>query len=1189
MKKKLARFIALFCSVLMVSFSFQSVSFAKEADDATAIVSAEETVQAEETVEDNDIVSEEGEVLDAEQGGDESVVIIDENEADETADEDVAEDSEADAVDEETDAEETDADVTDSEEIDSEEISSEEISSEEIDSEEVASEIIEHMDEEELLEILEEEIINATELANIKVGWNKMDNGKWRYYTTTSKYYKDTVQLINGEYYGFDSDGYMWDTEGQEKYCNGSFYRVQVNKGGSLIKDKWFSTPNLYTEGLTDWYYYGSDGKGYSGLKTVNSVQYIFRYDGMMQRDAFITEGGNSYASDEDGIAHKLTKGGWTKVGKKWYYQNSDGSFPPGYSIQKLGNSYYYFRYNGEAANDETESLSLNNNYYRAHSNATLYVNEWYQTTWGDWYWYGNEGKAPTTPGIYTIDTKNYMISSGGRLMTNSSMTVGNAPYVSDSDGVAYKIENNKWTQVGKYYYYAISNKKLTNQVKEINGSLYGFDYVGRMYDDTSFSIYDSDSGNYKSYRAKKGGKLYRSEWFESTYRYSDSDWYYYGSDGVRVSGLQTINGSKYYFNDSMYKSCYVLISDKLYQCDGNGRVTSVSGTKLFTGVKYEYLVYLENGKPLKSDWKQINGKWFYFGSNGAAYRDQTASIDGKRYYFTDDGTMATSGWFKSYSDTYYAQPNGELLTGEQKIGGKYYYFSNYGAMLKGAIVYNGKLYITNPDGTYRMTANNNAWTNVDGTYYYAKNGNFYKGQVADIDGNTYYFNSDGTMAKNEVRNRSLYGSNGARIKKSGWNSFNNEWYYLDSDYRAYQGTIETINGVQYAFDYECKMVRNANYNGIYFDESGHRTDMEKKDGWVLYGGYYYYYKNGAKVTDKWIDGYYLDSAGQMERNTITPDGYYVGNDGKYVKNQVINGVALKSDGKLASKGWIKLNGKSYYVTDDNGTVNTRNYFVVDKNLYQFDYDGVYVKTVATNVQNDTWYQATYAYTYDGHTYSETQWTYIKNGQTCTGLVDVANGDTYYFYSNGYMGEYSSYAYPNDGSGRAYCLEKGKVDKTATGWKNGYYYGADNRTSGYDWVTVNGKLYYGYSGSGSSTRSTTQYINGNIYNFNKDGSLSGQDNTQNGWKKLGVDWYYFKNGKALYDGLYEIDGKTYAFNYDGKLYKTESVVYGYHINASGCLDKTKGFKTIDGTQYYFDANGKALYGVQKINGKVYYF
>ena len=115
MKKKLARFIALFCSVLMVSFSFQSVSFAKEADDATAIVSAEETVQAEETVEDNDIVSEEGEVLDAEQGGDESVVIIDENEADETADEDVAEDSEADAVDEETDAEETDADVTDSE------------------------------------------------------------------------------------------------------------------------------------------------------------------------------------------------------------------------------------------------------------------------------------------------------------------------------------------------------------------------------------------------------------------------------------------------------------------------------------------------------------------------------------------------------------------------------------------------------------------------------------------------------------------------------------------------------------------------------------------------------------------------------------------------------------------------------------------------------------------------------------------------------------------------------------------------------------------------------------------------------------------------------------------------------------------------------------------------------------------
>lgn len=1179
MKKKLARFIALFCSVLMVSFSFQSVSFAKEADDATAIVSAEETVQAEETVEDNDIVSEEGEVLDAEQGGDESVVIIDENEADETADEDVAEDSEADAVDEETDAEETDAEVTDFDEIDSEEI----------DSEEVASEIIEHMDEEELLEILEEEIIDATELASPKIGWNKMDNGKWRYYTTAVKYYKDTVQLIDGYYFGFDSNGYMWDTEGQERYWNGSYYRVQNNNGCRLVKDNWFSTPNLYTEGLTDWYYYGSDGKGYSGLKTVNSVQYIFRYDGMMQRDAFTTVDGVSYASDEDGIAHKLTKGGWTKVGKKWYYQNSDGTFPPGYSIQKLGNSYYYFRYNGEAANDETESLYLNNYYYRAHSNATLYVNEWYQTTWGDWYWYGDGGKKPNTSGIYTIGSTNYMLSSDGRLMTNSSMTVGNVPYVSDSNGVAYKIANNKWTLVDGNYYYAINNKVLTNQVKEINGYLYGFDYNGRMYDNASFDIYDSSSGNYKYYRAKKGGKLYRSEWFEETYRYSASDWYYYGSNGVRVSGLQTINGNKYYFNDVMYKNCYVLISDKLYQADGSGHITSVTGTNLFSGVRYQYLVYLENGKPLKSDWKKINGQYFYFNSNGAAYRNTSVKIDGKRYFFTDDGTLAMNGWFKYANVTYYAKTNGELLTGEQKINGKYYYFTSDGGMQRGAVVYNGNLYITNPDGTYRMRANNNAWTNVDGTYYYVKDGNFLMGTTADINGNTYYFNYDGTMAKNEVVNRSLYGSNGARIKNKGWNLLNNEWYYLDSDYRAYQSTIQTIDGVQYAFNYEGKMVRNSTYNGIYFDGSGHRTDMEKKDGWVLYGGYYYYYKNGAKVTNKWIDGYYLNSAGQMARNTTTPDGYYVGNDGKYVKNQVIDGYAVKSDGKLASKGWIKINGKSYYVVNDEGLINERNYLVVDNNLYQFDYYGLYLKTVAKNVTNDTWYQATYTETYEGQTYSVKQWVYIKNGQVSVGLVDDTKGNTYYFYSNGYLGEYNSIAYTDDGSGRYYYAENGLVDKTATGWKKGYYFGADNRTSTSDWVNVNGKLYYGFSGTGSDTRSTVQYISGAVYTFNKDGSLSGQDNTQNGWKKLGDDWYYFKNGKAVSYGLYEIDGKIYAFDSNGTLYKTESVVNGYHINASGYVDKTQGFKTINGHQYYFDANGKALSGVQKINGKVYYF
>ena len=57
-----------------------------------------------------------------------------------------------------------------------------------------------------------------------------------------------------------------------------------------------------------------------------------------------------------------------------------------------------------------------------------------------------------------------------------------------------------------------------------------------------------------------------------------------------------------------------------------------------------------------------------------------------------------------------------------------------------------------------------------------------------------------------------------------------------------------------------------------------------------------YYYKDGEKIKNDWLeyDGeyYYFDENGKVLRNTYTPDGYYVGSDGKYING--INDLSSK-------------------------------------------------------------------------------------------------------------------------------------------------------------------------------------------------------------------------------------------------------------------------------------------------------
>ncbi len=1208
-KNALVKTIAFVSATAMLSTSFSTISFAKEVPEDTEIADSAYSEVVESDLVENIALEEIEEVAAAvventEAGDfDEDNAEAEEAEVDEAETEEVdVADEEAEAVDSEdsvvADVENEDIDADDSEAVEVEaedaetedteyaeagEVEVEDAESEDSDIEDAEAEEVD-VEEAEAEEIdTEEEVSIANELGTVTNGWEKQSDGTYKYYengvAVTSQ-----VKKIGNDYFGFDRNGIMYDDEVFVIYNedDNNYYYYRAKKGGYLCVNSWYEDEDGHK------YYYGEGGraaKSYAVL-TIDGVKYIF-YNGALWSSFRGMINGVMYASDGDGRAYTLKTNGWTKVGEEWYYFEN-GNFRRYTVFQDGGKYYFWLDSPGKVLRDDYATIG--GYAYRAKADCSLYVNEWY-TNKGEKYYYGEGGKAPLSPCVQTIDGKQYLFESRGLLFTKGSATIDGVTYISDENGIAIQAPLKGWCQVGKDWYYIENGNIVTNQIKEIGSFCFGFNSDGRMYVNTTFGMdrYDEDHNylGYFEYYADAEGHLLRNTWK----RYGDRS-SYYAWEYARVKGWRSIAGTMYFFDNNGYmmESCYVMNGNDIYRLrsDGGGKKIT-NANDLFYDVYEHFAVYYEDGTLIKNAWKEINGKWFYFDSEGSAVRGEVRKIANAYYAFNADGTMATKGWVKIGNNTFYVtNADGNLATGQQKIGDKWYYFDDNGQMKTGLIKYNDKLYILNPDGSWAVTAKE-GWNYCQGTYYYVKDGNFVRNREIELADGNYYFDYDGAMVKNSVNNRKYYGADGKEVTKTGWYKVDTKWIYIRNG-SLLSNVVETINNTEYAFYYNGFMVSNDWYNGIYYNANGIAVKRSTKDGWQLYGGDYYYYKNGSLVYDTWVGDYYIGRNGFMLRNEATPDNYYVGNDGKYVKNTIYNGKVVKSNGKIAKNEFVTIGSKKYYAMEY-GYACTYEAYVIGKNLYQFKESyvdgypvGEYVKTIATDVKNETWYQF------------GNQWTYVRDGQVILNGIAEIGGVKYYF-SNGVMmtncttdasitGDY----YSLDNSRLTYFGNDGKEVKNRSGWVDGYYYGTDHRTT-YGWVQVNGKLYHGYSDPG---RSEYEVINGKIYQFDtKTGAFKNEVYKYNGWLQVGSDWYYFENGTAV-TGAKTIGKATYAFDYyDGHMLKN-SILYTYsldiyYVNSEGIIDTKSGFRTVNGQQIYIDKDGKVLKGIHVINGKTYYF
>lgn len=140
---------------------------------------------------------------------------------------------------------------------------------------------------------------------------------------------------------------------------------------------------------------------------------------------------------------------------------------------------------------------------------------------------------------------------------------------------------------------------------------------------------------------------------------------------------------------------------------------------------------------------------------------------------------------------------------------------------------------------------------------------------------------------------------------------------------------------------YENTGFKKINEDTYYFQSNGY-----VKTGWLLNNGVWYYFNKDGIMQTGWSGPgrqYYFDDAGKMLENQFTPDGYYVGSSGAYVKNGWVlnNGkyYYMNSAGKMVKRSWVG----SYYLGSD-GVMVTNKWVQWNEKYYYLDSQGVYVK-----------------------------------------------------------------------------------------------------------------------------------------------------------------------------------------------------------------------------------------------------
>lgn len=328
---------------------------------------------------------------------------------------------------------------------------------------------------------------------------------------------------------------------------------------------------------------------------------------------------------------------------------------------------------------------------------------------------------------------------------------------------------------------------------------------------------------------------------------------------------------------------------------------------------------------------------------------------------------------------------------------------------------------------------------------------------------------------------------------KEGWQEENNNWRFYEHNKPV--TNWKKIQGKWYYFNKDGHRLSNTTFDGYVFNKDG----VMAENGWNFINGKWYFANSSGKISqNKWekIGGawYYFDKDGIMLSNT-TFDNYLLTKSGAMATNGWTkidqNWYYATSSGKISQEKWEKVNGSWYYF-DKKGIMLSSTTF----KGYLFNNSGAMAENSWVKIK-DTWFYANASGKFVQNKWEKISGSWYSFAQDGAMLADKWSG-SYYLKTNGAMADNEWIFDKNYNSW--FFLKRGGMYASKE-WIGAYYLKAGGYMAKKEWIyddTYKARYYLDDNGHYVSG---TYKIDGKDHLFHKNGQWISEVSKEVGFVK----------------------------------------------------------------------------------------
>lgn len=328
---------------------------------------------------------------------------------------------------------------------------------------------------------------------------------------------------------------------------------------------------------------------------------------------------------------------------------------------------------------------------------------------------------------------------------------------------------------------------------------------------------------------------------------------------------------------------------------------------------------------------------------------------------------------------------------------------------------------------------------------------------------------------------------------KEGWQEENNNWRFYEHNKPV--TNWKKIQGKWYYFNKDGHRLSNTTFDGYVFNRDG----VMAENGWNFING-------------KW---YFANSSGKISQNKWEKIGgawYYFEKDGIMLSNTTFDNYLLTKSGAMATNGWAKIDQNWYYATSS-GKISQDKWEKVNGSWYYFDKKGIMLSSTTFKgylfnnsgamAENswvkikDTWFYANASGKFVQNKWEKISDSWYSFAQDGAMLADKWSG-SYYLKTNGAMADNEWIFDKNYNSW--FFLKRGGMYASKE-WIGAYYLKAGGYMAKKEWIyddTYKARYYLDDNGHYVSG---TYKIDGKDHLFHKNGQWISEVSKEVGFVK----------------------------------------------------------------------------------------